>query len=206
MVDFKTHTFGVKFLEKKIVAIEEADLFLDISRYDIILKDMITDSHNRNTSYACDIDVVDANKEYYEINGWKLKRLVFPGNWSGQCGTLILIDKMGKDVEIPGCERSSYFLYNTTMISTCLKAYLKFATSTDCFVHSLGEINFSIGSVNSVKEVKENIASIDEYIQRYENMSKQIDGDQTLTDEEKEKTKSQLTNYVIEQINKCLGK
>ena len=56
MVDFKTHTFGVKFLEK-IVAIEEADLFLGISRYDIILKDKITASRNGNTCYACDIDV-----------------------------------------------------------------------------------------------------------------------------------------------------
>ena len=122
---------GVK-IQGNIIAMEQCDLFANLSKYDMILQDRVTDSYNSNYCYRCDIKMVDSSKEFFEINGWKLNYISFGGNWYGQWGVCNIEDRYGKKYKIDGCSQQWYYQHFISMLTTCLYNFMSFAKTNIC--------------------------------------------------------------------------
>ena len=194
---YKGKKFGVKRI-KNYFAVEETDVLGDISKYDFVLKDRCTDSYNGNVSYAASVMTELCDEPIY--NGWRIKRLNFPGCWWGQEGTFTLIDKYGKECNSLafGC-RKWYTHMQEEFISECLIEALKFAQNN----HSVMYVNiikgFSIPCWKvSINEYHDPINKINEYINDYREL-------RTLLDDENASNEllQPLDDAFHSQIKKC---
>ncbi len=125
-IDYRPKVFGIK-LQKNFFAVEEANLFDDISKYDFLLKDSLTESYNGNTSYRADV-MVETGKRAI-INGWELTTLLFPGCWSGQNVRFVLVDALGCEYKSPEPVLKKWIWYNlqpVVVIREALQAVLDF--------------------------------------------------------------------------------
>lgn len=91
--NYKGKVFGVKRIQN-FFAVEEANVFGDLTKYDFLLKDSCIYSYNGNHTYQAVI-MAEACKEPI-FNGWRIENLVFPGNWYGNWSTYNLIDRNGE--------------------------------------------------------------------------------------------------------------
>lgn len=91
--NYKGKIFGVKRIQN-FFAVEEANVFGDLAKYDFLLKDSCIYSYNGNHTYQA-VVMTEACKEPI-FNGWKIENLVFPGNWYGNWSVYHLIDRNGE--------------------------------------------------------------------------------------------------------------
>ena len=121
MEDYRSNYKGKVFGIKRIggfFAVEEADLFGDLSKYDFIMKDRLTYSYNGNHNYCAEI-MKEACAEPI-FNGWKIDNLYFYGN--------NLINENGEEYHSPQFtqERNWYDKQPEVMIRETLLKVLKF--------------------------------------------------------------------------------
>ena len=91
--NYKGKIFGVKRIQN-FFAVEEANVFGDLTKYDFILKDSCIYSYNGNHTYQAVVMTEACNDPVF--NGWKIENLVFPGNWYGNWSAFNLIDRFGE--------------------------------------------------------------------------------------------------------------
>ena len=192
-----THVLGVK-IKGNIVAMEQCkqcDLFdADLSKYDMILRDEMTESRNNNNSYRCDINMVDSSKVFFEINGWKLKDISFSGNWAGQTGFCNVVDRYGKEYKIDGCSQQWYSHCFISMLTQCLNNFISFAKE-----------NFCVDYIELSEKMSE-IEELGDYLRQYKVFEKNIYNDQTLARDEKLERLSKIRSDVIDNVITCLDK
>ena len=91
--NYKGKVFGVKRIQN-FFAVEEANVFGDLAKYDFLLKDSCIYSYNGNHTYQAVVMTEACNEPIF--NGWKIENLVFPGNWYGNWSAYNLIDRNGE--------------------------------------------------------------------------------------------------------------
>jgi hypothetical protein len=191
------HILGVK-IQGNIAAMEQceqSDFFaVDLSKYDMILRDELTESRNNNKSYRCNINMVDRSKVFFEINGWKLKDIFFRGCWTGQTGFCNVEDRYGKKYEIDGCSEQWYSDHYISMLTQCLYNFISFA-----------KVNFSVDYIELSKKMSE-IDELGDYLSKYKVFEKNIYNDQTLTRDEKLELLSKIRSDVIDNVITCMDK
>lgn len=122
--DYKGKIFGVKRIQN-FFAVEEANVFGDLTKYDFLLKDSCIYSYNGNHTYQALIMTEACNEPVF--NGWKIERLTFPGDWHGQMSVYHLIDRYGeKYTSKPFGMRQWYDKQTEIMIRETLLEVLKF--------------------------------------------------------------------------------
>lgn len=97
MDDYRSNYNGKIFGVKRIhnfFAVEEANAYGDLTKYDFILKDSCIYSYNGNHTYQAVVMTEACNEPVF--NGWKIENLVFPGNWYGNWSAFNLIDRFGE--------------------------------------------------------------------------------------------------------------
>ena len=188
-----THILGVK-IQGNIIAMEQCDLFANLSKYDMILQDRVTDSYNSNYCYRCDIKIVDSSKEFFEINGWKLNYISFGGNWYGQWGVCNIEDRYGKKYKIDGCSQQWYYQHFISMLTTCLYNFMSFAKTNICVDYI------------KLSETISNIDKLGDYLRLYKEFENNIIHDQTLLSDEKLVLLSKMKSVVIDNVITCLDK
>ena len=93
--NYKGKVFGVKRIQN-FFAVEEANVFGDLTKYDFLLKDSCIYSYNGNHTYQAVI-MAEACKEPI-FNGWRIENLVFPGNWYGNWLLIISLIEMERNM------------------------------------------------------------------------------------------------------------
>ena len=91
--NYKGKVFGVKRIQN-FFAVEEANVFGDLTKYDFLLKDSCIYSYNGNHTYQAVVMTEACDEPIF--NGWKIENLVFPGNWYGNWSAYNLIDRNGE--------------------------------------------------------------------------------------------------------------
>ena len=206
-------TLGVKVVGK-IVVIDAVNILEDdISKYDMIIRDRMTRNYNGNVSYACTINMVDSNKEYFEINNWQLKELVFPGNWSGNWGICIVTDRLGQKLEIKGCEREGHYHDNyMSMIELCITNFIKFANSNYCALSTVFAIDqdFLINpykpDIWSFSNSKIMAESISQYMGLFQQLKNMINSDPDFDYDQKKPYIEKYSEIAIKTVWEKLSK
>ena len=123
--NYKGKVFGIKRMEG-FFAVEEANLFGDLSKYDFIMKDKLTYSYNGNHNYC--VEIMKEACEEPIFNGWKIENLYFYGNWYGQAPAFNLIKDNGEEYHSDQFtnERIWYDKQPEVMIRETLLKVLKF--------------------------------------------------------------------------------
>ena len=101
MEDYRSNYKGKVFGIKRIggfFAVEEANLFGDLSKYDFIMKDRLTYSYNGNHNYCAEVMKEACDEPVF--NGWKIDNLYFYGNWYGQAPAFNLINENGEEYKM----------------------------------------------------------------------------------------------------------
>lgn len=190
-------TFGVKIREY-FVAVEEADLFSDISKYDFLLKDRLVKSYNGNDTYRIDV-MTEIGKEAI-INGWKLQHIELPGNWFGQSSYFSLIDKYG---DIYNSKKSvlDNLWYNrqpVMMIRETLLCVLNFTNENHSAKYARVTEGLDVPSVcYNIDELGKFTEKVNQYIHEYQEIQK------LLKDENAEEYVEHLNECFYSQLSKC---
>ena len=194
---YKGKNYGVKRIKDYFV-VKEIDVFGDISKYDFFLKDRCTNSYNGNVSYAAFVMTELGDEPVF--NGWKVKRLEFPGGWYGNGGRFVLIDKdekVYKDDVV--CGSQWYHQSQEEFISDCLVGMVKFTQNN----HSVKYIDFLKGfdapSPNmSLDSFRYFIDKVDQYIEDYKELKEALIKDNT-----PDEMVQRLNESFHSQIKKC---
>ena len=173
----------------------------------------IARNYNGNVSYACTINMVDSNKEYFEINNWQLKELVFPGNWSGNWGICIVTDRLGQKLEIKGCEREGHYHDNyMSMIELCITNFIKFANSNYCALSTVFAIDqdFLINpykpDIWSFSNSKIMAESISQYMGLFQQLKNMINSDPDFDYDQKKSYIEKYSEIAIKTVWEKLSK
>ena len=123
--NYKGKIFGIKRIGG-FFAVEEANLFGDLSKYDFIMKDRLTYSYNGNHNYC--VEVMKEACDEPLFNGWKIENLYFYGNWYGQAPAFNLINENGEEYHSDqfSQERNWYDKQPEVMIRETLLKVLNF--------------------------------------------------------------------------------
>ncbi len=161
--------FGIKF-NGRFVAVEETDQFADMTKYDYVVSDFVSNAYNGNISYG--IKIVDVNgKGPIQINGWKLETFTFPGSWFGQSSHCYLVDSSGNRKDFC-CENTPqwYSSNPVAMLRVSFEEFIEFAENN----YSEEYNNIVEGKdlpwfkhSSKVEEFKENLAKTWNYVSNY---------------------------------------
>ena len=189
--------FGVK-LRGCFVAVEEADIFGDISKYDYLLKDCLEDSYNGNYHYRIDV-MTEVGKEAF-INGWKLQKIDMPGNWFGQRSYFILNDKFGDTYSSPQpvIKEMWYDKQPIMVIRETLLEVLNFTNKNHSakYAHIVEGLDIP-SACYSIDELRKFSAKVEKYISEYQDVLK------LLKEEGASEYEEYLTQCFFSQLSKC---
>lgn len=195
--DYKGKIFGVKRIQN-FFAVEEANVFGDLTKYDFLLKDSCIYSYNGNHTYQAVI-MTEACEEPI-FNGWKIENLVFPGNWYGNWSAFNLIDRFGEKYASKQFGKQQWYDKQTeVMLRETLLEVLKF-TETHYSVKNdevIKGFDVPTGTI-SLQQYHDFNDKVSQYIEDYQKAltSLQSSG----ADEEKI---TQLKQLFDAQIRKC---
>ena len=191
--------FGVK-LREKFVAVEEADLLGDISKYDFLLKDSLVRSYNANDDYLVEV-MTETGKDAI-INGWKLHKIEMPGNWSGQ-STYFYIEDKYEDVyrsKKPVLENVRYSRQPVRVIRDTLLGVLNFTKENHSAKYARVTEGLNIPSAcYSIDDLYIFSQQVERYIQEYRDVQK------LLKKEESSEYETHLTQCFLTQLSKCFS-
>lgn len=196
---FKGNVLGIK-IQNYFIAMEPVDQFGDLSKYDFIYSDYISENYNGNVSYASRLNSQKTNQNFIEINGWKLLSITFPGNWYGQWGICAIEDRFGKSTTVSVANQSDYKTNYMYMIRVSLERILQFTAENPC-VDYLEVVNQCIQKPTSkikIEDLRNLVSSIEDYISKYQELIKKF------TEEEKSLYSETLKNAVSKNIKNCL--
>ena len=191
--------YGVKRI-KDYFAVEEVDISGDISKYDFLLKDRCSNSYNGNVSYVAFVMTELGSEPVF--NGWRVKRLEFPGGWYGNGGRFVLIDRYGKEyTDKAVCGSQWYDQSQNEFISDCLVDAVKFTKSN----HSVKYIDFLKGfdgpsSNMSLDSFHYFINKVDKYIEDFKEIK-----DALINDNASDEMIQRLDESFHSQIKKCFS-
>lgn len=201
-MEFKSHTFGVKIAENNI-SVELLESLEELSKYQFLLSDKITNNYNGNTTYGINIQQL-TTKEYIEFFGWKLIYLSFQGNWFGQTGYWELEDLNGKRKSISVTNHQWYHQNSKEMIKESIinaKLFAENNYSVD-YTNFLSDMerNSPLLPTNnklSLKDFTRLISMTKEYIENYQKISANISNKNELRNISLiDKLNKSLTNYI----------
>ena len=191
--------FGAKIREG-FVAVEEADLFGDVSKYDFLLKDSLVRSYNRNDDYLVEV-MTEIGKEAV-INGWKLQKIDLPGNWFGQRSYFYIEDKYG-DVyrsKNPVLEEIWYDKQPVRVIRDTLLGALNFTKKNHSAKYARVTEGIDIPSAcYSIDDLYKFSTRVEKYIQEYRDVLK------ILKKENMSEYENHLTQCFLAQLSKCFS-
>ena len=167
MNEYHPGIYGVKIREG-FVAVEEANPFGELSKYDFVLKDCLVESYNGNDSYR--IEVMREIRSDAIINGWQLKKIDLPGNWFGQNSYFCIIDKMGNEYRSPKpvLREMWYVKQPVVMIRETLLAVLKFTQNTPSVKYAIIMDGFDIPKdCNSIEKLHQFTSQVEKYLSDY---------------------------------------
>lgn len=170
MNTYQERIFGVKLFES-FVAVEETTLFEDITKYDFLLKDMMTSDYNGNYSYRVDV-MGEIGKEAI-INGWKLESISLPGNWYGQNSYFCVTDKLGDSYrpKNPIMKELWYDKQPVNIIRETLLAAMKFCQTHYSVKYSHVTEGFIVPTdCNDIESIRRFSLQIEQYIKDYHDM------------------------------------
>jgi len=197
-MDFQEHTLGVKILDN-YVAIERADPFGDLSKYDFLYTDFLSSNWNGNYCYGSNIEVLN-NQGAFFINGWKLIGLSFPGDWFGNNAYCKLEDKFGKTISVQGGSKAVYANSYMHMVRDVLTKAVEFTRTTPNveFKEILDGIEPKRGKI-TLDEFHKLIEDVDNYIAKYKRMK------ENFTEEESASLENRLKKAVTSNISKLFS-
>lgn len=168
-MDFRENLLGVKIIDN-YVAIEKANPFGDISKYDFLYSDFLSSDWNGNYCFGSNIRVLNGKDAFY-INGWKLIELKFPGDWHGNWAYGTVEDKYGKTYTVQGTSRAIYPNSYMHMLRDVLTNILDFTRKTPCVSYKeiMDGIKAPSGKI-SLEEFHKLVEDLDQYIIRYKNL------------------------------------
>jgi hypothetical protein len=196
---YKGKFFGAKRI-KDYFDVKEVDNLEDSSKYDFLLKDRCTYSNNGNVSFAAFVMTELGSEPIFY--GWRIEKLRFPGNWFGQGGLFVLIDRYGVSFESEArCGSQWYRNSQEEFISDCLVEAVKFAKNN----HSVKYINFLKGfdgpsSNMSLNGFHNFINKVDKYIEDFKEIKEAL-----INDNASDEMIQRLNESFHAQIKKCFS-
>lgn len=179
-MNFQEHTLGVKIIGS-YVAIEKANPFEDMSKYDFIYTDFLSSDWNGNYCYGSNIRVLN-NQDYILINGWKLISLSFPGDWFGNTAHCELEDRFGNTIVIDGVGKAVYDSSYMHMVREALTKAFEFTKSTPCVEYKeiLDGIELKREKL-TIDDFHKLIEDVDNYISKYKKLKESFSEEEAAT-------------------------